>query len=170
MNIYGFGSDLINIDRIKKIIKRNDNFKKRIFTKKEILICEKKKNNYASYAKKFAGKEAFSKALGVGISKGLSFNEIEILNDSNLKLIERNKVLKLKTDQLDQTISNLNTKIKSQSKEIDQIDINQKELEFLRLNLIYSSKCQKTAFKRGYRIGTKEYRSCIYSKGKKIND
>jgi rod shape-determining protein MreC len=96
--------------------------------------------------------------------------EIEILNDSNLKLLERNKVLKLKTDQLDQTISNLNTKIKSQSKEIDQIDINQKELEFLRLNLIYSSKCQKTAFKRGYRIGTKEYRSCIYSKGKKIND
>ncbi|MDC0343981.1 holo-ACP synthase [Pelagibacteraceae bacterium] len=85
MNIYGFGSDLINIDRIKKIIKRNDNFKKRIFTKKEILICEKKKNNYASYAKKFAGKEAFSKALGVGISKGLSFNEIEILNDSNGK-------------------------------------------------------------------------------------
>ena len=114
MNIYGFGSDLINIDRIKKIIKRNDNFKKRIFTKKEILICEKKKNNYASYAKKFAGKEAFSKALGVGISKGLSFNEIEILNDSNgkpcinlkkkTKLVSQ-KIIKKKNFKLFKTIT-----------------------------------------------------------------
>ena len=114
MNIYGFGSDLTNIDRIKKIIKRNSNFKKRIFTKKEILICEKKKNNYASYAKKFAGKEAFSKALGVGISKGLSFNEIEILNDSNgkpiinlkkkTKLVSQ-KIIKKKTFKLFITIS-----------------------------------------------------------------
>ena len=49
--------------------------------------------------------------------------------------------------------------------EINQSKIDQKELEFLRLNLLYSSKCQKSAFKKGYKIGTPEYRKCILSRG-----
>ena len=61
MNIYGFGSDLINIDRIKKIIKRNDNFKKRIFTKKEILICEKKRITMLLMQKNLLEKKLFLK-------------------------------------------------------------------------------------------------------------
>tara|TARA_B100000401_G_C52741178_1_gene688426 strand:+ start:675 stop:1061 length:387 start_codon:yes stop_codon:yes gene_type:complete len=85
MKIYGFGVDLVNIDRIKKTIKRNKNFKKRVFSKQEILNCKKKKNIFSCYAKKYAAKEAFSKALGTGISKGLSFNEIEILNNKEGK-------------------------------------------------------------------------------------
>ena len=47
---------------------------------------------------------------------------------------------------------------------------NQKELEFLRLNLIYSSKCLRTVFRVGYKVGTPEYRACILRRGKKLND
>ena len=42
--------------------------------------------------------------------------------------------------------------------------------EFLRLNFIYSAKCQKGYFKKGYKAGTPEYRQCILRRGKKIND
>ena len=45
-----------------------------------------------------------------------------------------------------------------------------KELEFLRLNLIYSSKCQRTTFKKGFKVGTPEYRKCILNKGMSVND
>ncbi len=98
MKIYGFGVDLVNIDRIKKTIKRNKRFKTRIFSKQEILDCERKKNIFSCFAKKYAAKEAFSKALGTGISKGLSFNEIEILNNKKGKpLINLRKKTKLVT-------------------------------------------------------------------------
>ena len=101
MIIYGFGTDIVNIDRIKKIIKRNKEFKKRIFSVQEISICDKKKNSYAYYAKKYAAKEAFSKALGIGISKGLSFNEIEILNDKKGKpIINLKKNTKIVTNKI----------------------------------------------------------------------
>ena len=79
MNIFGIGTDIVNIDRIKNSLK-NKNFIERIFNKKEIQKC--KKINYSNncYAKRFAAKEAFSKAMGTGISKGINFNEIVILN------------------------------------------------------------------------------------------
>ena len=49
MKIYGFGVDLVNIDRIKKTIKRNKGFKTRIFSKQEILDCERKKNFFSCF-------------------------------------------------------------------------------------------------------------------------
>ena len=52
------------------------------FSKDEITYCEKKKNSGAFYAKRFAAKEALSKALGTGIRKGIQFKNIEISNDS----------------------------------------------------------------------------------------
>ena len=76
MNIFGLGSDLVNIKRIQSILRNNRNFKKRIFSKKEIVIGSKKNNQSNYFAKRFAAKEAFSKALGTGISNGLSFKEI----------------------------------------------------------------------------------------------
>ena len=82
MQIYGLGSDIANSNRIKKIFKKNKKFKKRIFTSSEILICEKKKNTFSFFAKRFAAKEAFAKSLGTGLSNGLKFNEIEIKNNS----------------------------------------------------------------------------------------
>ncbi len=81
MKIYGSGTDIIRIERVKKTIKENKSFKNRIYSKSEIKSCEKRKNNYSCYASRFAAKEAFSKSLGTGISKGLSFKEIEIKND-----------------------------------------------------------------------------------------
>jgi len=79
MNIFGIGTDIVSVDRIKKSLK-NKNFLKRIFNKKEILKCNKLKTSINCFAKRFAAKEAFSKALGTGISNGISFNEIIILN------------------------------------------------------------------------------------------
>ena len=79
MNIFGIGTDIVNINRIKNSLK-NKNFINRIFNKKEILKCKKITNSINCYAKRFAAKEAFTKALGTGISNGINFNEIVILN------------------------------------------------------------------------------------------
>ena len=79
MNIFGIGTDIVSVDRIKNSLK-NKNFINRIFNEKEILKCQKINNRINCYAKRFAAKEAFSKALGTGISNGINFNEIIILN------------------------------------------------------------------------------------------
>ena len=79
-NIFGIGTDLIDISRMKKLLNKNKKFINRIFSAKEIKYCESQSNKTASYSKRFAAKEAFAKALGVGISKGISFNEISISN------------------------------------------------------------------------------------------
>ncbi len=80
MKIYGIGTDIIRVSRIKNSLKKKS-IKIRLFNKKEIVKCQKTKINYNCYAKRFAAKEAFSKASGLGISKGLKFNEIEIVNN-----------------------------------------------------------------------------------------
>ena len=83
MNIFGIGTDIVNIKRMEKSLRRNgDAFKKRIFSKNEIMYCERKKNPSTFYAKRFAAKEALSKALGTGIRKGIIFKNIEIYNDN----------------------------------------------------------------------------------------
>ena len=79
MNFFGIGTDILSIDRIQRSLK-NKNFVKRIFNEKEILKCKRVNKSVNCYAKRFAAKEAFSKALGTGVSNGLNFNEIIILN------------------------------------------------------------------------------------------
>ncbi len=79
MSIFGIGTDIVSVDRIKNSLK-NNNFLKRVFNEKEIIKCKKIKNSINCYAKRFAAKEAFSKALGTGISSGINFNEIVVLN------------------------------------------------------------------------------------------
>ena len=82
MEIFGIGTDIVNIKRIEKSFKRfGKKFKKKIFSKNEIIYCEKQMNSNAFYAKRFAAKEAVSKALGLGIRKSISFKNIEIFND-----------------------------------------------------------------------------------------
>tara|TARA_B100000686_G_scaffold351847_1_gene451882 strand:+ start:617 stop:1012 length:396 start_codon:yes stop_codon:yes gene_type:complete len=86
MKIFGIGTDIVNIKRMEKSLKKYGlKFKNKIFSKKEILYCEKKKNPSSYYAKRFAAKEAFSKALGTGIRKGISLKNIEITNNSKGK-------------------------------------------------------------------------------------
>ena len=83
MRIFGIGTDIVNIKRIEKTLKKKkSNFKNKVFSKNEIIYCEKKKNPFPFYAKRFAAKEALSKALGTGIRKGISFKNIEISNDN----------------------------------------------------------------------------------------
>ena len=84
MSIFGIGTDIVNVDRIKNSLK-NKNFINRIFNKSEILKCKKTNNCNNCFAKRFAAKEAFSKALGTGISNGIKFNEIVILNKKSGK-------------------------------------------------------------------------------------
>ena len=79
MNFFGIGTHILSIDRIQRSLK-NKNFVKRIFNEKEILKCKSVNKSVNCYAKRFAAKEAFSKALGTGVSNGLNFNEIVILN------------------------------------------------------------------------------------------
>ena len=80
MEIYGIGTDIIEISRIEKAINQTSLFKKKVYTDKEIEHIEKKKNPYASYAGRFAAKEAVSKAFGTWVY-GFSLSDIEILND-----------------------------------------------------------------------------------------
>ena len=82
MKIFGIGTDIVNIKRMDRALKKYGfNFKSKIFSKKEIIYCEKKKNSSAFYAKRFAAKEAFTKALGTGIRKGVDLKNIEISNN-----------------------------------------------------------------------------------------
>ena len=80
MEIYGIGTDIIEISRIETSINRTKTFKEKVYTKNEIEHIEKKRNPYASYAGRFAAKEAVSKALGTGV-RNFSLRDIEILND-----------------------------------------------------------------------------------------
>ena len=73
MKIYGIGTDIVNISRIKKTLK-NKSVLKRIYSKEEITKCSKLINQANCFAKRFAAKEAFAKALGTGISNGINFN------------------------------------------------------------------------------------------------
>lgn len=81
------GIDIVEIDRIERAIDRGgDGFIRRIYTPREIEYCESKgKARTSSYAVRFSAKEAVSKALGTGISQGISFQDIEVVNNSNGK-------------------------------------------------------------------------------------
>jgi holo-[acyl-carrier protein] synthase len=78
--VLGLGSDLIEIRRIEDSIKRfGERFLHRVFTTDEIAYCERKVMHAAeSFAARFAAKEATAKALGTGISRGISWREIEV--------------------------------------------------------------------------------------------
>jgi len=83
MRIFGLGTDIVNIKRLERILKKKRNtFKSRVFSKNEILYCDKKKNPFPFYAKRYAAKEALSKALGTGIRKGINFKDIEVSNNN----------------------------------------------------------------------------------------
>ena len=80
MKILGIGVDVIQNKRIRNLI-TNKSFVKRTFGKKEIILLKKNLNKINYYAKRFAAKEAFAKALGTGFRYNLNFKDIEILND-----------------------------------------------------------------------------------------
>lgn len=79
--IIGIGSDLIDIRRIEKTLERHpERFIARVFTDIEREKSERRKERAASYAKRFAAKEACSKALGTGFARGVFWRDMGVVN------------------------------------------------------------------------------------------
>ena len=79
--IIGLGSDLIDIRRIERTIARfGDKFLARVFTETERLKSDRRHNRIESYAKRYAAKEACSKALGTGFRKGVYWRDMGVVN------------------------------------------------------------------------------------------
>ena len=84
---------------------------------------------------------------------------------------KENQILRSQIKEKNNIVLDLQKKIDTQNKIINQNVVDQSELEFLRLNLTYSHKCQtRKLFSSGYKVGTQEYKDCILRKGKKLND
>ena len=84
--IFGIGIDLVEVDRLRSsAIKFGDKFLNRIFTENEIKYCQTKFNSYQHYAVRFAAKEALLKAIGTGLRSGMTWHQIEIVNDTQAK-------------------------------------------------------------------------------------
>ena len=83
--VLGLGTDLIETRRMQESIDRfGERFLERIYTADEIAYCLRKKKNAAeSFAARFAAKEAGAKALGTGISRGVSWKEFEVRRESS---------------------------------------------------------------------------------------
>lgn len=78
--IYGVGIDMVRVVRMEDIMARwGDRFLKRVFTPSEIAYCREKANAPSRFALRFAAKEAFSKAIGLGFRDGLTLQHIEVL-------------------------------------------------------------------------------------------
>jgi len=79
--IYGIGIDLVHIPRMDAVLNRwGDRFVKRVFTDREAEICRRRAYPPACFALRFAAKEAFSKALGLGMRKGIRWRDIEVFH------------------------------------------------------------------------------------------
>ncbi len=79
--IIGLGSDLIDIRRVEKSLERfGDRFTHRVFTEVERAKSDQRRQRAASYAKRFAAKEAMAKALGTGIDHGVYLRDMGVVN------------------------------------------------------------------------------------------
>ena len=80
MKILGIGVDIVDNIRIHKSLK-NVSFIKRVFSTSEISLAKNTTNKKSYYSKRFAAKEAFSKAIGTGFRENLNFKDISVIND-----------------------------------------------------------------------------------------
>lgn len=79
--IIGIGTDLANIERIERTLERfGDRFRNRVFTDVEQRKAERRKETAATYAKRWAAKEACSKALGTGLRMGIAWKDMAVRN------------------------------------------------------------------------------------------
>ena len=79
--ILGIGTDLFEVDRMKKTIEKQPSFIDGIFTDNEIKYCKSFRNSAEHFAARYAAKEAFLKAIGTGLRDGISLLDIEITNN-----------------------------------------------------------------------------------------
>ena len=84
--IYGIGTDIIDINRIKSVLnKYGDKFKYKCFHQNEISWSNSKLKSAESFAKRYAAKEACAKALGTGLARGVFWKDIEVINNKHGK-------------------------------------------------------------------------------------
>ncbi len=77
--IYGVGIDLVMTSRIEEALQRwGERFREKVFTPGEVQYCGQKRNPAPSFAARFAAKEAFVKALGIGIRRGVHWKDVEV--------------------------------------------------------------------------------------------
>ncbi|QDU63353.1 Holo-[acyl-carrier-protein] synthase [Planctomycetes bacterium Pan216] len=82
MNIVGIGTDIAECSRIAKMVERHGElFLERVFTSREIDYCQTHKNAVERFAGRWAAKEAILKSLGTGWQKGISWLDMEVVND-----------------------------------------------------------------------------------------
>ncbi len=80
--IVGMGVDINEVPRVRAAIERfGDRFLQRLFTEGEIRYCESKANKYERFAARFAAKEAALKAIGTGLSRGISWQDVEVVRE-----------------------------------------------------------------------------------------
>ena len=88
--IYGTGIDLVENDRMEKIIaKWGDKFLTRVFTPGEIAYCGRHRHSAIHYVARFAAKESFLKAIGTGMGRGVQMLDIEVVNEQGGKPLLR---------------------------------------------------------------------------------
>lgn len=82
MRIFGIGTDIVECQRIARMLERHgETFVRRVFTEREILYCQKRKRAAEHFAGRWAAKEAVFKALGTGWAKGMCWTDVEIIHD-----------------------------------------------------------------------------------------
>jgi holo-[acyl-carrier protein] synthase len=82
MAIVGTGIDICEVPRVRQAIERfGERFLKRVFTESERAYCDSKKNRVERYAARFAAKEAAMKALGTGLRRGVTWQDVEVTRE-----------------------------------------------------------------------------------------
>ena len=77
--IYGIGIDLVKVKRIEEALERwGERFQNKVFTPGEVRYCLQKKTPSPNFAARFAAKEAFVKALGIGMRRGVHWKDVEV--------------------------------------------------------------------------------------------
>ena len=77
--IYGIGIDLVKVGRVREALERwGERFQNKVFTPGEVRYCTQKKNPSPNFAARFAAKEAFVKAMGIGIRRGVHWKDVEV--------------------------------------------------------------------------------------------
>ena len=98
-------------------------------------------------------------------------DEKRIIEETNMKFQSENEILKTEINTLNSEILNFKKEILEQKENLNELNVDKEEIQFLRLNLRYGNKCQKTFFKpKGFTVGTPEYKNCVLRRGKKINE
>lgn len=81
----GLGVDIVEVERMRAILRRTPSFKHKVFSEDECAYCDSKADPAMSYAARFAAKEAVLKALGCGFSQGIGLRDVEVAVDENGK-------------------------------------------------------------------------------------